>query len=129
MEWNKDDGLSGTLFLIALHLAVKNINQRGTILNKSSQICAYADDIALIVRTKEKLVEIYKELEKRAKNLGFEVNVDKTKSMVESKSEAKRKPTNLIIEQKEFEGVEKFKFFGNVLDNEARTTTAINDRI
>jgi len=46
------DGLSTTSFIIALHKVIWEIVQRGTIFNKLSQICAYADDVVLITKTK-----------------------------------------------------------------------------
>jgi hypothetical protein len=46
------DGLSTTLFTIALNKVIREIGQRGTICNKLSQICAYADDVVLITKTK-----------------------------------------------------------------------------
>ena len=46
------DGLLTTLFTVAKHKVIWEIDQRGTIFNKLSQICAYADDVVLINKTK-----------------------------------------------------------------------------
>jgi hypothetical protein len=60
------DGLSTILFNLALHQAVNKINQKRTIYFKSSQICAYADDIVIVTRNISTLKQIYLELEKEA---------------------------------------------------------------
>ena len=105
-EFNKGvkqcDGLSTTLFLIALHSAVKKIDQRGTIYNRLSQICAYADDLAIVTRTKLKMKEMYQELEKEAQKIGLAVNENKTKYLVVSAAEARRKTQIIEIGQRSF---------------------------
>jgi hypothetical protein len=43
------------LFNIASHGAISKIDKRGSIFTKSSQICAYADDVTIITRTEKDL--------------------------------------------------------------------------
>lgn len=123
------DSLSGTLFIIALHKVIESIDQRGTIFNKSTQICAYADDVAIIARTKQRLVELYKEIEERGKEMGLIVNEAKTVYMKMSTSEVRRKPDDLKIEDKNFKGVSQFRYLGEIVNNTGSIGAAIKDRI
>jgi hypothetical protein len=69
------------LYILALHKAAMKIDQWGTICNKSSQICAYADDIAIIARTKRILIEVYEQFEEEAEQMGLIVNCKKKKKL------------------------------------------------
>jgi sorting nexin-29 len=115
-EFNKGvkqkDGSSTTLFILALHSAAMKSDQWGTVYNKSSQICAYADDIAIIARTKRKLIEVYEELKEAAEQMGLIVNCKKTKYMIMSASESRQKLKDLHIGNKIFEQVSNFKYLG-----------------
>jgi hypothetical protein len=76
------DGLSAVLLIIALHNVIKTIDQRGTIFTKSNQICAYVDHIVIIARTRQKIIQIYKKMEDKAKKIGLEINESKTNYMI-----------------------------------------------
>jgi hypothetical protein len=60
------DGLSAVLFIVELHSAIKDIDQRGTSYTKSCKICAYAEDVVIIAIYRETIIEICKEMEYRA---------------------------------------------------------------
>jgi hypothetical protein len=62
---------------VTLHSVIKSIDQRGTIYTKSSEICPYADDV-VITKSREKIIEIYKEIEEKARKIGLEVNEKQT---------------------------------------------------
>jgi hypothetical protein len=94
------DGLSTTLFIIALHKVIREIYQRGTIFNKLSQICVYVVDVVLITKTKQKLTQMYDRLETEARKIGLLVNERKTKYMFMTAAGNMRKPHNLKIENK-----------------------------
>uniref|UniRef100_A0A8D8WVA9 Craniofacial development protein 2 n=1 Tax=Cacopsylla melanoneura TaxID=428564 RepID=A0A8D8WVA9_9HEMI len=122
------DGLSATLFIIALHSVIKHLDQRGTIFNKSTQICAYADDIGLIARTKTRLIEVFRDLEEKAKGIGLIINDSKTQYMIASANKT-LKPVDLVINDRTFKVVTSFKYLGNLIDNSAQCSTSIKERI
>lgn len=49
------NGWLATIFIITLHHSIKDIDQRETVLNKISQICAYTDG-AITIRSRQWLV-------------------------------------------------------------------------
>jgi hypothetical protein len=123
------DGLFTTLFIIALHKVIREIDQRETIFNKLSQICAYADDVVLITKTKRKIIHMFDRLETEARKIGLLVNERKTKYMFMTAIGNMRKPHNLRIGSKEFEGVSDFKYLGNIIENNNRYDRCIKERL
>jgi sorting nexin-29 len=78
------DGLSTSLFILALHNVAKEIDQTGTICTKSSQICAYADNTVTVTRPETRLRQVYRETEEKTQQMGLMVNEKKTKYMIVS---------------------------------------------
>jgi hypothetical protein len=111
-EVKEVDGLSAVLFRVALYSTIKDTDQGGTIYTKLGELCAYADDTIIIATCREKIIEIYKEMGEKARKLGLEVNKRKTKYMIISTSESRRKLQDLKIEGKLFSGVSSFKYLG-----------------
>jgi hypothetical protein len=87
-EFNKGvkqgERLSTTLFILALHNAAQEIDQRGTFYTKSSQISACADDLVIVTRSGNRLRQVYREIEKKTQQMGLKVNEKKTKYMIVS---------------------------------------------
>ena len=94
------DSLSTTLFILALHNAIQEIDQRGTIYTKSSQICAYADDVVIITRSEARMKQVYREVEEKTQKVGLIVNEKKTKYMIISAAQKGRQIPNLKVGDK-----------------------------
>lgn len=75
--------LSCLLLNIALGKPVYevDINTRGTIINKSVKLLAYADDIDLIARSKRNFIQAFTKLETVAKRVSLQINTLNTKYM------------------------------------------------
>ena len=123
------DGLSNTLFILALHHGVQKIVQRGTIFTKHSQICAYVDDIVIVTGTQKKLTKLYLVLENETSKLGMEINGKKTKYMVTSTYEDRRNAGDLQIGNKTFEAVQSFQYLENIISNTNNNNKCIKERI
>ena len=132
-EFNKGvkqgDGLSTTLFILALHNAAQETDQRGTIYTKSSQICAYADDVVIVTRSESGLRQAYTETEEKTQQMGLIVNEKKTKYMIVSATQKGRQTQNWRAGDKVFERVPSFKYLGNVIYKEGRLSECVKDRI
>jgi hypothetical protein len=60
--------------------AIRNIeiNQGGSIYNRTLRYVAYVDDVNLVSRSALKLSEAFKQLEAESKNAGLTINESKT---------------------------------------------------
>jgi len=78
------DALSPLLFNFALDYAIKRVqvNQDGLLLNGTHQLLAYADDVNILGGSVHTVKENAEALVVATKEIGLEVNADKTKYMV-----------------------------------------------
>jgi hypothetical protein len=60
--------------LKALHNAIQKVKPSGTIVNRTTQLFGYANDIAHMGRNSTALKELFNELSKEAKILGLKIN-------------------------------------------------------
>jgi sorting nexin-29 len=92
------DPLSATLFNPVLESVIRKLKLRSDISSQLIQINAYADDIALIVRTKKALIEIFNKISEEATLVGLHINEDKTKYMyIKKQGQEIKDPYKLII--------------------------------
>lgn len=123
------DALSAQLFNITLQAVMEKIVEKGTIINKSKQSVAYADDIALLARNMSSLKENYIKLEQSAALSGLKINETKTKYMKMSRNETRRNQQNLTIGEYNLEGVNNFEYLGSELNNKNMMSDCIHSRI
>ena len=103
------DELVPNLFNIVLEYVIRQLSLQvqSTIFYKSVQVIGYADDINIMVRTKRAILEVYGELKERAKEVGLNINVEKTKAMVQNRR--LRRTETLTINDHDNEVVRRFK--------------------
>jgi len=101
------DPLSALLFSVMLDSVIINLEVRGNITTRLKQICAYADDIVIIGRTKQIVIDTFCKLKHEALNAGLIVNNNKTKYLYCSRKISQ--PTYLNTGEELFEQVNSFK--------------------
>jgi hypothetical protein len=121
------DALACLLFNIALEnvIRVSGIQTRGTIVFKTVQTLAYADDIDLMSRTTPGLSEAFLNLEKSARNMGLVINQEKTVYMHSGKDTTSYQDLgigNYIIKR-----VHNFKYLGTMV-NKMNRSVEVNAR-
>jgi hypothetical protein len=86
----------------------------------------YAGDLVLLAKEEMVLQDMIDRLIEIGKCCGMEMSVEKTKVMIISRHPF---PVKLMIDQKQLETVESFKYLGSMLTNDGRCTCEIKSRI
>jgi len=86
----------------------------------------YADDLVLLAKEEKVLQDMIDKLIEIGRCYGMEMNMEKTKVMRIFRQPS---PVKIIIDQKQLENVESFKYLGNILTNDGRCTCEIKSRI
>jgi hypothetical protein len=111
------DALSPLLFNFALEYAIKRVqvNQDGLKLNGTHQLLAYANDVNILGGSAHTVKENAEALLVATKEIGLEVNADKTKYMVISRDRNAGRGHSVKIDNSSIERVEEFKYLGRTL--------------
>jgi hypothetical protein len=89
-------------------------------------IVKYADDLVLLANEETVLQDMIDKLTENRRCYGMEMYVEKTEVMRISRQPF---PVKIMIDQKQLENVECFKYLGSILTNEGRCTCEIKCRI
>jgi len=86
----------------------------------------YVDDLVLLPKEEKVLQDMIDKLIEIGRCYGIEMNVEKTKVMRISRQPS---PVKIMIDQKQLENVESFKYLGSILTNDGRCSCEIKCRI
>jgi hypothetical protein len=113
------DALSPLLLNFALEYVIRRVqaNQDGLKLNGTHQLLVYADDVNILGGSVHAIRKNTEALVVASKEIGLEVNVDKTKYMVMSRSQNAGQNHNIKLDTKSSERVEQFKYLGTNLNS------------
>ena len=102
------DALSPLIFNFALEYAIKRVqvNQDDLKLNGTHQLLAYANDVTILGGSVHTVKENAEALAVATKEIGLEVNADKTKYMVMSRDRNAGQGHSVKIDNSSNEGVE-----------------------
>jgi hypothetical protein len=123
------DALSALLFNFALEYAIRKVqeNQVGLKLNGTHQFLAYSvnllgDNIDTINKNTKTLIDASKEV-------GLEINIEKTKYMLLSRQQNVGQNRVMKIANRSFENVSQFKYLGTTVTNQNLIQEEIKRRL
>jgi len=105
------------------------VNQDGLKLNGTHQLLAYADDVNISGGNIRAVKEKAEALVVAAKEIGLEVNADKTKYMVMTRDRNAGRGHSVKTDNSSFERVDEFKYLGTTLTNQNSIQEEIKSRL
>jgi hypothetical protein len=124
------DSLSTVLFNITLENVLREIrvNPGGTTFNRTWQILAYADDIAILTHNTNALNEVLEQIQASSSSAGLIINTQKTKYM-QGCGRNGIVVNGIAIGKKSFEEVLSFKYLRSLVTGSNGSTVDIKEKI
>src|SRR5215469_4290219 len=125
------DALSPLLFNFVLDCAIRRVQVKhnGLKLNGTHQLLAYADDVDILGGSVHTVKENAEALVAATKEIGLEVNADKTKYIVMSREGNAGRCHSLKIDNSAIERGEEFKYLGVTLTDQNSIQEEIKSRL